>query len=1047
MNIQPKDMTDVRVLRAVGHGDFRDASTNGAPWRRPATNIPTPGDSAPHRNPISKRMATTRTRNPTARMTPGNSRKESQASTRPLASSASRYFSPSTFGKDTVPRGRKRAKLDHTSIDVFQEKEPIIVLDDDEEEDAGKPIQRPSRSSTSPDPLAIGPSARHNHSGRPPATDHQDQSSRQRPSLCPEGEITRRVMASNRNHNAEGQHEEEDSDSIHSASGFDSRTTNAGKQRRISGTPSRVTSFPNVQTKIQMFDLKEMERERKKKPAQTIKNSMKPRSQAQMLNYTTVKSDPTTEPTNYKHVPQSFKPSTSKKSPMRLPLAAWVVGFKPSPSIQPSSQRFHLCWNERSKEAIIKDELSPDAVVFGFKFSKVAFKKIISMLINTQIHTSEPMVQFESTSSMSCFGRLSDEFKPGERHQDVSLKFMAAHSRWDSSNYAHFFEQLKICDELEIIRPAAAVALWSTLEDTLEFNARDDERQEKAESKASSAQASRLRPSLSARRSAKSRSSPSTNKDSNNTPGVRHSTRLSGHEDMAAALSPVPDADEVILVYPLTGPGAVNITNAELGRLRPLEFLNDTLIEFGLKLWLNDLRETRPELADQIHVFSSFFYKKISTKNPEEGYHSVRKWTSKIDLFQKKYIIVPINEHLHWYLAIICNPEYVLAPPPPKIDAPVRRSGRKSAPEAEETRPLSPSIPPTESYRSSVTQDIPLTRSRSPSQVPESVVSEPDVGEENTVEDMVSMPNRQGKVEESDKSDVADQPMSVVDVEDDNDDDNLSLQYPSSPVNKTEALSTEPPTIVPQSDDVVRPVTVTSSSIPPATFYGKSNKAKGKQKARPSNEITDVDGEISRESIYISDTEESVPKHPRTQIYTFDSLGSNHPQAIRRLGNYLQMEAADKKGIPKEQITPAEGRAAQVPIQQNYCDCGVYLLHFVKSFMKDPELSVKIIESHKPSALKRKRVKVDPHEHWEGDVIKKYREELMGRVKMLSESWKKMRAEREEQKKKESAERETSGEKATPAVSGHDSDSDIVMEEPEIKPPAKARGSKALRLR
>jgi hypothetical protein len=28
----------------------------------------------------------------------------------------------------------------------------------------------------------------------------------------------------------------------------------------------------------------------------------------------------------------------------------------------------------------------------------------------------------------------------------------------------------------------------------------------------------------------------------------------------------------------------------------------------------------------------------------EEGYLNVRKWTSKIDLFKKKYIIVPINE-------------------------------------------------------------------------------------------------------------------------------------------------------------------------------------------------------------------------------------------------------------------------------------------------------------------------------------------------------------------------------------------------------------------
>jgi hypothetical protein len=32
------------------------------------------------------------------------------------------------------------------------------------------------------------------------------------------------------------------------------------------------------------------------------------------------------------------------------------------------------------------------------------------------------------------------------------------------------------------------------------------------------------------------------------------------------------------------------------------------------RLWLADLQESKPELASQVHVFSSFFYKKISTK-------------------------------------------------------------------------------------------------------------------------------------------------------------------------------------------------------------------------------------------------------------------------------------------------------------------------------------------------------------------------------------------------------------------------------------------------
>ena len=38
-----------------------------------------------------------------------------------------------------------------------------------------------------------------------------------------------------------------------------------------------------------------------------------------------------------------------------------------------------------------------------------------------------------------------------------------------------------------------------------------------------------------------------------------------------------------ILVYPPGVPGAVNITNGDYLRLQPGEFLNDTLIEFGLK--------------------------------------------------------------------------------------------------------------------------------------------------------------------------------------------------------------------------------------------------------------------------------------------------------------------------------------------------------------------------------------------------------------------------------------------------------------------------------
>jgi hypothetical protein len=57
-----------------------------------------------------------------------------------------------------------------------------------------------------------------------------------------------------------------------------------------------------------------------------------------------------------------------------------------------------------------------------------------------------------------------------------------------------------------------------------------------------------------------------------------------------------------ILVYPPDSPGAVNITNADLNRLQPGEFLNDTLIEFGLKsvVVMDDLKWGGIDEFDQV---------------------------------------------------------------------------------------------------------------------------------------------------------------------------------------------------------------------------------------------------------------------------------------------------------------------------------------------------------------------------------------------------------------------------------------------------------------
>lgn len=75
------------------------------------------------------------------------------------------------------------------------------------------------------------------------------------------------------------------------------------------------------------------------------------------------------------------------------------------------------------------------------------------------------------------------------------------------------------------------------------------------------------------------------------------------------------------------------------------------------------------------------------------------------------------------------------------------------------------------------------------------------------------------------------------------------------------------------------------------------------------------------------------------------------------------MEAHDKRQLDEATLNEPKGMQAivgiqlvysefawdsvvfQVPHQPNYCDCGIYLLHFAKTFMKDPQFSSDIIRN------------------------------------------------------------------------------------------------------
>lgn len=134
------------------------------------------------------------------------------------------------------------------------------------------------------------------------------------------------------------------------------------------------------------------------------------------------------------------------------------------------------------------------------------------------------------------------------------------------------------------------------------------------------------------------------------------------------------------------------------------------------RLWLRELEDIDPELAKQIHVFSSFFYKKLNKKKYVSlPFYHVLGHTVTILSASKKVTIVFVSgpqnlicfrrntsscqsmkslwlnfrnsnpnscASLHWYLAIIYEPEHVLRPP-----ASQRQTRSHSAP-----KPLSKAV-------------------------------------------------------------------------------------------------------------------------------------------------------------------------------------------------------------------------------------------------------------------------------------------------------------------------------------------------------------------
>lgn len=267
------------------------------------------------------------------------------------------------------------------------------------------------------------------------------------------------------------------------------------------------------------------------------------------------------------------------------------------------------------------------------------------------------------------------------------------------------------------------------------------------------------------------------------------------------------------LTYPPVGRNRATVDLSDIARLDEGEFLNDNLITFYFRYLQEQLEKNKPQDFKRIHFFNTFFFEKLRQTKGRVNYEGVKSWTSRFDLFGLDYVAVPVNENMHWYLAIVCNVSKLIVP--------------------------------------DGAMDI-------------------DGDSTDTI--------------------TADEP-AVTLVEDDGPRRRTRQQSTGAPESPSRSRS--------QAEAAAEP----------------SPRKKGPKQPAPPNKLD--------------------PETPK--IITLDSLGSSHAPTCKMLREYLMEEANDKKQSMLSVLPNGVTAKSRLPLQDNHCDCGIFLLAYMEKFLEDPE--------------------------------------------------------------------------------------------------------------
>ncbi|KAH7413901.1 hypothetical protein DE146DRAFT_627007 [Phaeosphaeria sp. MPI-PUGE-AT-0046c] len=313
----------------------------------------------------------------------------------------------------------------------------------------------------------------------------------------------------------------------------------------------------------------------------------------------------------------------------------------------------------------------------------------------------------------------------------------------------------------------------------------------------------------------------------------------------------------------------------DLPRLDEEEFLNDSLIDF----YMIYLFKQSKLPAGKVHFFNTFFYTSLTQNTGRDtiNYDAVKRWTSRDDIFDFDYIVVPINQDVHWYLAIICN---------------VKNIARKAIEENFDDA--------------------------TPEKMPD------EDGVLGTVVNAISVPP---PVEAPDKPATIDQSSAVFADDEVNlfdEESRLNLINPEA----TESANAQPgtpnaksPRLSPSQQGATRATpSIFDQPAPLKTVLSNLHASPERKK------------KMKRRSV--------APKRDISQpvVVILDSLSQTRSPAVRALKDWITAEGEAKRGM--EAIIKEKGlypKADQIPTQHNFSDCGVYLLGYVEKFFQDPD--------------------------------------------------------------------------------------------------------------